>query len=177
MAYTLLDNTKLTIQGKALPFNQNDTIPLGYKATVQGNYAFSLANFDGLFTTQDIYLEDKVLNTVTNLKETKYNFTTTVGTFDERFLLRFMPTGSLNNDTFTAQNVLVYKNEQNNFVITTGNQTMSTVKIFDTRGRLINEQKNINANQATLYAGETNQVLLLQITTDTGITVTKKVIR
>jgi hypothetical protein len=88
-----------------------------------------------------------------------------------------MPTGSLNNDTFTAQNVLVYKNEQNNFVITTGNQTMSTVKIFDTRGRLINEQKNINANQATLYAGETNQVLLLQITTDTGITVTKKVIR
>jgi hypothetical protein len=177
MAYTLLDNTKLTIQGKALPFNQNDTIPLGYKATVQGNYAFSLANFDGLFTTQDIYLEDKVLNTVTNLKETKYNFTTTVGTFDERFLLRFMPTGSLNNDTFTAQNVLVYKNEQNNFVITTGNQTMSRVKIFDTRGRLINEQKNINANQATLYAGETNQVLLLQITTDTGITVTKKVIR
>jgi hypothetical protein len=54
---------------------------------------------------------------------------------------------------------------------------MSTVKIFDTRGRIINEQKNINANQATLYAGETNQVLLLQITTDTGITVTKKVIR
>ena len=54
---------------------------------------------------------------------------------------------------------------------------MSTVKVFDTRGRLINELKDINTNQTTLYAGETNQVLLLQITTDTGITVTKKVIR
>ena len=72
---------------------------------------------------------------------------------------------------------MLYKNEQNNFVITTGNQNMSTVKVFDTRGRLINQQKDINTNQTTLYAGETNQVLLLQITTDTGITVTKKVIR
>ena len=177
IAYTILNDKKLSIQGKALPFNVNDTIPLGYKATIEGNFTFKLADFDGLFTDQEIYIEDKTLNLIHNLKESQYNFTTSIGTFEDRFILRFSPNGSLNNNTFTAQNVVVYKNEQNNFVITTGNQNMSTVKVFDTRGRLINELKDINTNQTTLYAGETNQVLLLQITTDTGITVTKKVIR
>lgn len=177
IAYTILNDKKLSIQGKALPFNVNDTIPLGYKATIEGNFTFKLADFDGLFTDQDIYIEDKTLNLIHNLKQSQYNFTTSIGTFEDRFILRFSPNGSLNNNTFTAQNVVVYKNEQNNFVITTGNQNMSTVKVFDTRGRLINELKDINTNQTTLYAGETNQVLLLQITTDTGITVTKKVIR
>jgi hypothetical protein len=53
---------------------------------------------------------------------------------------------------------------------------MANVKIFDIRGRLLMEKNNINATQTKFYTGTTNEVLLVQITSDEMGTVTKKVI-
>jgi hypothetical protein len=54
---------------------------------------------------------------------------------------------------------------------------MESVKVFDVRGRLLVEQKGINAAQTTISGGLANEVLLLQITDIEGTVVTKKVIR
>jgi hypothetical protein len=53
---------------------------------------------------------------------------------------------------------------------------MSNVKIYDIRGRLLASKNNINASQVKLYAGTTNQVLIVKITSATNVVVTKKVI-
>jgi hypothetical protein len=53
---------------------------------------------------------------------------------------------------------------------------MSSLKVFDIRGRLLLEKKNINALQTTFNTGLTNEVLLAQITSTDGVVVTKKVI-
>ncbi len=54
---------------------------------------------------------------------------------------------------------------------------MESVKVFDIRGRLITAQKDINASQTTISGGSANEVLLVQVTSVDGVTVTKKVIR
>ena len=72
---------------------------------------------------------------------------------------------------------MIYKNEVNEFVINSGNVIMASVKVFDIRGRLLLERKNINASQTTMNVGMTNEVLLVQITSEDGVVVTKKVVR
>jgi hypothetical protein len=72
--------------------------------------------------------------------------------------------------------VVIYKTPTNEISINTGNVVMSKVKIFDIRGRLLQEKKDINASQTLMNAGLTTEVLLVQITSEEGIMVTKKVL-
>ncbi len=54
---------------------------------------------------------------------------------------------------------------------------MKEVKIFDIRGRLVAEKTSINATDVQFSNLNTaQQVLLVQITTEEGVVVTKKVI-
>lgn len=176
--YTVVDNTKLSIQGRPLPFEVTDTIPLGYKSTIASEYTISLYDFDGLFTGQDIYIEDRELNLIHNLKNANYTFTANIGTFDNRFVLRYTTeTLSTTNPVFNQNAVVIYKGEDGNFIITSGDFIMDTVKVFDVRGRLLLEQKDINATTTRFIEGMTNQVLLVQIKTVDGVIATKKVVR
>jgi hypothetical protein len=54
---------------------------------------------------------------------------------------------------------------------------MSSIKVFDIRGRLLQERKDINASETTVGSGLAKQVLLVQITSTDGIIVTKKVMQ
>jgi autotransporter-associated beta strand protein len=78
--------------------------------------------------------------------------------------------------TFNESQVVIYKTPTNEISINTGNVVMSKVKIFDIRGRLLQEQKDINASQTYMNAGLTTEILLVQITSEEGLVVTKKVL-
>lgn len=176
--YTFSDNTKLSIQGRPLPFDTSDVVPLGYKSTIATEYSISLHDFDGLFVHQNIYLEDKELDIIHNLKTGPYAFATAIGTFDNRFVLRYNETAlGTNNPVFNENAVIIYRNTDTGFIVNTGNFTMDKLKVFDIRGRLLLDLKNINASQTRFDIGVANEVLLVQITTTDGIQVTKKVIR
>lgn len=175
---SIIDAEKFTIQGRALPFEATDIVPLSFKATTAGDYTIAIDHFDGLFTgSQIILLRDNLTGTIHDLKMGSYTFTAASGTTDTRFeILYQMPLGT-DNPVFNENQVIVYKNAVGELVITTGNVTMDSVSIFDIRGRLLQERKAVNASQATVNVGSVNQVLLLKITSVDGITVTKKVIR
>ncbi|NJM79781.1 MAG: hypothetical protein HC854_09450 [Flavobacterium sp.] len=66
--YSIIDDTEYVIQGKGLPFNEDDIIILGYKVIDAGNYSISIENFDGLFDTQSIYVKDKLLNRIHDIR-------------------------------------------------------------------------------------------------------------
>ncbi|RAR46262.1 GEVED domain-containing protein [Flavobacterium lacus] len=175
--YSLNATKKLTIQGRALPFDINDEVPLGFRTTIPGNFAIELENFDGLFAEgQTIYLEDKWLNIVHNLNEGNYNFTTEVGTFDDRFEVQFVDeTLSLNNPIEASNAIVVYKNNATIFV-NSGSLAMKDVRLFDVRGRLITEKTGINGTEVNFAnLNVANQLILVQITTLEGSVVTKKV--
>lgn len=177
--YSIAADTKLAIQGKALPFEVTDQVPVGFKTSVAGTYNISLSKFDGLFTDGNIivYLEDRLLNVIHNLKDSPYSFVTEAGTFDDRFVLRY-------EDSFLAvttpvfnENAVIAYSKNSNIHIKTSNVDMKSVEIYDIRGRLLLSQKGINNNAAVFNnVPFPHQVLIVYITSVDGSIVSKKII-
>jgi hypothetical protein len=175
---SLIDSTPYAIQGRPLPLDLNDVVPLSFKVTTAGDYAIAINHADGFFLTgQNIYLRDNLTGTIHDLNSGGYNFASDAGTFASRFdIIYQLPLGIV-TPIFNANQVIIYSNSADNFVVNTGNIAMESVKVFDIRGRLLQEKKGINASQTIINSGLTNQVLLVQITSIDGVTVTKKVSR
>jgi hypothetical protein len=175
--YTKVDDTKLSIQGRALPFEISDTIPLSYKVNVATTCTITIPETDGLFTSQHVYLEDKVLNIIHDLTLGGYTFATEMGTFEERFVLRYTDSAlAISNPVFDESSVVVYRNDQG-LVINAGKETIKTVTIFDVTGRLIATQNQVGATSTVFTTLPlTQQVLLVKIEGESGRTVTKKVV-
>lgn len=176
--YSLLGDDKLSIQGRALPFNVSDVIPLGAKFTTAGNFEIALSDFDGLFETHGIYLEDLLLNVTHDLKSGSYTFASQAGNFNARFQLRFTGGTALGTgDNAIDQNsVVVYKNGDG-IHINTGNATMSTVKVLDIRGRLVHQKNNIQNTTTTLANLNVQEgVLIVQVTLENGLTINKRIV-
>jgi hypothetical protein len=175
--YTKVGNTNLSILGKPLAFDINEQIPLVYKSTTAGQLKISLSNYDGLFITQNIYLEDKLLNIIHDLKVSDYTFTTIVGTFEDRFVLRYTNSAlGINDPVFNENTVIVYNNSQGLFV-NSGLVPMKEVSIYDVRGRLLTNKKEINATSTVFTTLPlTQQVLLVKVISQDGTVVTKRVV-
>jgi len=140
-------SNKLAINGRALPFVETDTIPLGFKTATQGEYTIALNTVDGLFETtdQDIYLEDKVLNLIHDLRTSPYSFTTDLGTFEDRFVLRFNTNNSLSVTDLDANANLDIRTLSNAIVATATKSFIKTFELHDITGRLIHKNLNITA--------------------------------
>ena len=173
---SIINNEEFAIQGRALPFDVTDTVKLGFKCELAGDYSVSIDHVDGFFTNnEDILLKDNLTNTVHDLRTTPYTFSTVAGVFNSRFEIIYENLLATNQANFNSDKVVVYK-QNNAFVINTGKTIMASVKVFDIRGRLLFTQNNINAAQAIINVGDTNEVLLFHITSADGETVIKKAI-
>jgi hypothetical protein len=173
MIYSLIGDKKLGIQGRALPFNSNDEIPLGYKSTVAGNFEIKLSNFDGLFTNQDVFLEDTLLNVIHNLKSGNYSFATEIGTFDTRFKLIFRST-ALSIPIINASSFIVY-NSNNQITVNSGTTEMKEITVYDIEGRILAKYNTQNVTDYRFDTPAKDQVLLLKITTSDNKIFYKKV--
>lgn len=176
--YSLINDKKLTIQGRALPFNNQDEVPLGYKTTLTGTLKVSIDAVDGLFEGQNVYLEDKELNIVHDLKNADYTFTTVPGTFNERFVLRYVPAAELgiDNPTVEANSIMVFRNGSQ-IDIKSKDQSIEHVTVYDLLGKVIFDKNKINAQSfSTTQLNASNQVVIVKVITDTQAEVVKKVI-
>lgn len=174
--YSLIDNDGYIIQGRALPFNNNDEIPLGVSVPQNGIYVIAIDAVDGLFnsTSQEIFIEDKTLGTTHNLRSSPYSFTANTGRFDNRFVLKFK-NETLSNEDFTANSIMVYANESINVVA--NNQTIKSVRVHDLLGRVLGTFNNVNSSTfETKNIAKTQSALLVEVTLDNGLTKTYKVI-
>lgn len=173
--YSLVGNSRLTIQGRALPFEVNDVVPLGYKATENGNLTIGLHNFDGVFATQAIYLKDNVLNVIHDLKSGDYTFATTAGTFENRFELVYT-NQALGMDTPEFSNSVVVYAQNGVIYVQSSSNAIDQVDVFDIRGAKLASLQNINANNAQLsHVSNAKQVLFVKVTDQNGATLTRKV--
>ncbi len=173
---SLIDTTPYTIQGRALPFVTSDVVPLHFKAVVAGSYSITIDHLDGMFeASQEIYLKDNLLNTAQAIKNSAYTFASEAGTFDSRFEIIYQAPLSTNTNLFNENSVIVYKNN-GQIHINSGTAIMSSVKMFDLRGRLLFENNKVQATQSSIDATEfANQVVLIQITSENGTKISKKV--
>ncbi|WP_313804345.1 GEVED domain-containing protein [Flavobacterium sp.] len=173
--YSLGADTKLTIQSRFWPFDQTDLVPLGYKATGQGNYTIGIDHFDSAFNNQNIYLEDRDLGIIHDLKAAAYSFTSNAGEFENRFILRYTNT-TLGNDDVTLENsVIIYTDNHLNVKSTL--QPIKEIKVYDVLGKLLLDNTKVNANEfmaATLSPKQ--NALIVMVTLEDGSIVNRKVI-
>jgi len=174
---SLINGEEYTIQGRALPFNTNDVVPLNFKTDIAGNYTIAIDHVDGFFSTgQPIYLKDNLLNTVTNLSTGSYSFASAIGTFNSRFELVYQSVLEVNTSEFSPNSVIAYS-ENGEININTGKTLIDQIRVYDLQGRLLVEKKQINATETKITTSASNQVLLLEITATTGTKVIKKIIQ
>ena len=174
--YSLAENQGLLIQGRSLPFDTNDQIPLGVKIAQNGIHTIAISAADGLFgtTTQDIYLEDRTLGITHDLRTVPYSFTAAPGTYENRFVLKFN-NETLGNEDFIANNVTVYTNESIN--ISAPNQVIKSVRVHDLLGRVLGTFNNVDATAfSTKNVAKTQSPLLVEVTLSNGTVVSKKTI-
>ena len=175
--YSFIGTSKMAIQSKGLPFVDTDLIPFGYSINVAGDATISIDKLDGLFSdNQNIYLEDKVLNVVHNLKEDPYIFSSEKGTFNERFELRFTDKTLASADFELNDSSVLIAKDKNELKIKSNTEIISQIAVFDLLGRKVFEKTAINSNEfQTSGVKLTNQVVLVKVTLANGKLISKKV--
>ncbi|WP_304199868.1 HYR domain-containing protein [Flavobacterium alvei] len=138
--YSINEDKNLTIQGRALPFDENDEVSLGYRVALEGTFTIKIGQTDGLLNNQQVFLEDKLTNTITNLKTGNYTFNTTAGTFDNRFVLRYKDkTLSVEKIEKSDGMVVLYSNNFKTLIIRNNvkDATVNLVTLFNMSGQKI----------------------------------------
>ncbi|WP_115815063.1 LamG-like jellyroll fold domain-containing protein [Flavobacterium aquicola] len=175
--YSINNLENYAIQGRGLPFDTSDEVPLGYKTTIAGVFQIGIENADGALTNQTVYLEDKTAKILHNLKNGKYSFTTAIGTFNDRFVLRYTES-SLGTGDFDKNGkgvVVSVKNHQ--IKINSFEQTISSVTVYDLKGSLLYEKNKLDKNEVIIdHLMSSDQVLIVMTKLENGKTVSEKIV-
>ncbi len=172
--YSLNEGDKNTIQARALPFDDSDSVAIGFRAKQEGNYTISLDDFDGLFANQTIFLQDQLEAKTQDLKKADYSFTTTKGSFDNRFVLRFQNKKEIPEEV-TAEVQIVTRNNQ--IQISAAKDSIKEVSMYSLEGKQLYHVESLETKTHTIeeILWKT-KVLAVQITLGTGEVVSKKVL-
>ncbi|MCZ8298546.1 MAG: choice-of-anchor J domain-containing protein [Flavobacterium sp.] len=170
-------NQKLSIQGRPMPFEEADQVSLGFTAATSEDYTIRLSAFDGLFTAQDIFLRDKYLEVLHDLKQGPYQFRSVAGTFDDRFVIVYR-TSALNTTDFDSESsIVLYHTTPETITVAAQKEPLALVKVYDVRGALLETRIGEGATSLTFQFAIPQQVLLFEITTTDGRKVMRKYVR
>ena len=176
--FSMIDDKTLAIQGRSLPFNQDDQVPLVITTPNSGDYVIAIRAIDGLFqyNNQNIYLEDKLLNVIHDLKLSPYPFSSIAGIHNDRFVLRYTNGNSLGiGDTENSDGIMIaHLLSSNSVVIKNSSQKVAiqAVEIFNLLGQKIQDWKFSNQYQPD-YLLQISDVrtgtYVVKVATDKGI--------
>ena len=177
--YSIIEGVNLGIQGRSKDFTINDKVVLGYESQIEGQLTISIDEIDGILTEQDIFIEDKIMNVIHNLKEGNYTFSTSIGTFNDRFVLRY---SAENTELGTLKPVIsenaIEISTKNRIVnIQSSSSKIDKVSIYNLEGKLLVEKLDIQSG--SFSSGElsnSSQILVVKVATEDGTSTIKKVL-
>ena len=117
--YSSINEERMVIQGRPLPFDSEDQVKLGAFIPNDGNYIIAIAGVDGLFFNEShgIFLEDLELNIIHDLRNQPYSFNAESGNISDRFILRYT-NNSLSTEEHSAIDNLNIKQSCYNLILT-----------------------------------------------------------
>ncbi|RSK39106.1 T9SS sorting signal type C domain-containing protein [Mangrovimonas spongiae] len=177
--YSINNDYRCSIQGRALPFNQEDAIPLGMYLTENDNYSIGINTLEGQFVedSQNIYLEDMYLNIVHNLKESPYSFTGTIGALNDRFILRYNAYNTLHTNNNSFDNSIIITTPNNQFITIKSNKHLiKTITVYDLLGRPIINKNDITNHSTTINHTFSDGAYIVVVALENGRKKRKKVI-
>ncbi|SEA14795.1 PA14 domain-containing protein [Flavobacterium gillisiae] len=175
--YSINQDKNLVIQGRALPFDQADQVPLGYSSTIVGDFQIGIGQVDGSFVDKDVFLEDKLLNTTHNLKMDPYLFKTESGVFNNRFIIKYTNKTLTIDDFDDVKNGVLVSSKNKEIQIKSSNELIDKVVVFDFSGRQLYSKTKIAASDYKIQTLiRTDQGLIVKVVLQNGQIVSKKII-
>ncbi|TBX70722.1 T9SS sorting signal type C domain-containing protein [Flavobacterium silvisoli] len=176
--YSLIEGETFIIQGRPLPFDNQDRVPMGINITQTGVHTIAIKKVDGIFAEETpIYLEDKELSIIHDLKQAPYVFTSEKGIFNNRFVLRYTneTLGNHDFDSLDRNVIVVAKNGE--MTINSYLENLDQVTVYDILGRQLLDVKGIAGSTLVRSNITTSpQTLLVKIRLADGTVVTRKII-
>ncbi|MFE3871320.1 T9SS sorting signal type C domain-containing protein [Flavobacterium sp. ZS1P70] len=176
--YSFIDEGTYKIQGKSA-FDEKDEVRLGYFSAVADTFDINIDSKEGVFSDSNvnIFVEDKLLNVIHDLKKEPYSFTTESGTFDDRFVLRYtdkiLATGSFEK----PGNTVSITKDRNELKIKSALENIKRVTVFDLLGRKVFDKEAIDTNEFhTSNITVNKQTVVVKVTLSNGQEISKKVI-
>ena len=147
--YSVIEGNNLAIQGRPLPFNDADTVPLGYVTNLNEEFSIRIQATDPFFDGYEIYLEDKDAGILHNLKTAPYFFTSGVGRFDNRFEIQYVANLLAVQDgtVATATTGLI----KDNILQIKSSKNVESVTIFDISGKKVITLNSSNSSGANIW--------------------------
>lgn len=175
--YSTLEDKKLVIQGKAMPWIESDSFNLGYKTTVKTTLKLEIDHQDALFNEIDILLVDKSLNKFHNLSEGPYQFDSEAGTFNNRFSIVYS-NKALGNGTFKDDSKSTFIYAKNQIInIESFNENIKKITIFDISGNELYKKDKLETKKVSVQnLLSPHQILLVKVNFQNGKSTSKKVI-
>ncbi|SCY00556.1 delta-60 repeat domain-containing protein [Flavobacterium anhuiense] len=175
--YSTLEDKKLVIQGKAMPWIESDSFNLGYKTTVKTTLKLEIDHQDALFNEIDILLVDKSLNKFHNLSEGPYQFDSEAGTFNNRFSIVYS-NKALGNGTFKDDSKSTFIYVKNQIInIESFNENIKKITIFDISGNELYKKDKLETKKVSVQnLLSPHQILLVKVNFQNGKSTSKKVI-
>jgi hypothetical protein len=175
--YSINDSKKYAIQGRGLPFDLEDKVPLGYKTTIAGTFQIGIDEVDGGLVNQEIYLEDKNTNSIHDLTKSSYSFTTAIGEFKDRFVLRYTDTKLGIVDAVTKGKGVVVSVKNSQIKINSFDNTISSIKVYDLKGSLLYEKDKLDKNEFCIdHLNSSDQFMIVMIQLEDGKWISEEII-
>ena len=173
--YSLINNKPFIIQGRALPFDENDRVPMGYNTSTPGRFMIAIADVVGL-GDKKVYLEDKLLNIIHDLTESPYEFDSESGVFDTRFELRYTNEILSNPDFNEVATAVIAFASEGQLNVKSKLENITQVTVYDLLGRQLFTKSGENTNEFSTNISLINQTVIVQIELANGQVVSKKLI-
>lgn len=172
--YSILNQHELVIQGKMSPLSQSDEILLGFKVPENNTYQIILEDTEGIFNSlPEIWIEDQLLNTFHNVKNSPYVFFSNQGTFNHRFKIKYQNT-NLSQEVWNYQPIQLVQNDELNVI--SKSIGINKIEVYDAIGRKIWFKNSISDLQCTLPFAKGNQFLLIKVFDTNGVSYTFKTV-
>ncbi|WP_168710286.1 choice-of-anchor D domain-containing protein [Flavobacterium sangjuense] len=181
--YFINGTDKLNINGDGY-FNPNNIYPLGVKNATAGTITIGLDSLENFNDRQEIYIYDSEDDTYNSIKSENFKVSLPVGTFENRFSLRFMqsPTSlsTLKDDTVNYGIVLTHSQADNmiNIKNELEDTTVKSVALFNMVGQNIMNWTADKENQNSIQlsaSGLSKGTYVVKVSTDKGI-IAKKIL-
>ncbi|MCB9425859.1 MAG: hypothetical protein H6584_02350 [Flavobacteriales bacterium] len=181
--YSILEDKNLTIQGR--PYwhvNSDESIPVGIYSKQETELEVSIDHFDGEFEYKEVYLEDKDLGVMHNLKDSSYRFSTTSGEYNDRFVLHFKSVVPVReeaegNESDLIKSNLIVSTNSDGVELVNDDYKITKVEVYNILGSKIYNKLFVPANKINLTELKSqNHVVIVKVTYEDGYKETRKVL-
>ena len=135
--HTFVEENNMVIQGRSLPFNDEDTVPMGIQIPENGIYRIGIDQLKGdifLDSATNIILEDTYTGVFHDLKSNPYTFNAESGVFNDRFVLRYNA-NQLNTKDVELRDTFAFIKD--NILTVQSGATIDGLSVYDITGKKI----------------------------------------